>query len=145
MASGLKLLTLWLLAIALPVQGWAAATMAQCEMSHRHPHSARGHDATAPVHRVAAALPNAAVKLSAVAAPLHHHGPSATLPQGKSAGQGDHGCSACGACCSPAVMPTTARIVADPAPVAGWDSLAVQGCVDFVTSGPDRPPRRILA
>jgi hypothetical protein len=63
----------------------------------------------------------------------------------KLADLGNHSCSACGACCSPAAMPTMAIHVADPAPPARWIPAATYGRIGFVTSGPDRPPRLILA
>ncbi len=118
----LRLLTLWLFALALPIQGAAAAT------------AMAGH-ASAPSHVMvmpdgttmdAAAMPGAPA--------CHGHG---------------HGIdkAGCGACCGPlvaqqallAVAPVTPRWA--PAPHAASDAAAPQ----FLTGGTDRPPRPRLA
>jgi hypothetical protein len=117
----LRLLTLCLLALALPIQGAAAAvamalpshervtTMALADMSDMDMHAATSHAAPCPHHAVDKA--------------------------------------GCGACCGPAVAQRPALLVTpvalrgSPAPRTAARAAAPQ----FLTGGPDRPPRALLA
>ena len=116
----LRLLTLWLFALALPIQGAAAAT------------TMPGH-ASAPSHTMV--MPDGTT-MDAAAMPCHDHGPGHGLDK-----------SGCGACCGPlvtqqavlAVAPVAARWA--PAPRDAADAAAPQ----FLTGGTDRPPRHRLA
>jgi len=138
---------IWLLAVALPFQGAVAATMLACGPSH--PGS--------PSH--------------AMAAP-HHHGDDADAAHGHHApGSHDHGshhgtvdrtdaerasasvvkspgastCSVCAACCTVSVLPAAALPFL---PEAVSDSIVVFTAsqpVVFLTGGPERPPRTVLA
>ena len=123
---------MWLLAVALPLQGSVAATLRVCGPGHdrmamaavviaEHDHAAHHHDAA-----VASA----------------HDGDAATQELHKSA---QHKCSACAACCVTATLPAaTLRFeaavdaMAPPTPV-------FLSSVAFLTDGPDRPPRLLLA
>ena len=116
----LRLLTLWLFALALPIQGAAAAT-------------AMAAHASAPSHEMA--MPDGTTMDAADMAgtpPCHDHAVDKT---------------GCGACCGPlvtqqarlAVAPVAARW--SPAPHLAADAAAPL----FLTGGTDRPPRRFLA
>ncbi len=147
MLSWLKLVTLWLLAFALPVQGWAAAAMVHCERSHRHADGVVHVHDTGETHHHSQAVAGDDVREQAVTGSVAGD-IRVRLTSSKTANLadlGNHSCSACGACCSPAAMPTMAIHVADPAPSARWIPEATYGRIGFVTSGPDRPPRLILA
>jgi hypothetical protein len=147
MLSWLKLVTLCLLAFALPVQGWAAAAMVHCERSRQHNEGVVHVHETGETHQhlQAVVVDDALEHAVAGSVASDSHSPSTSSKPGKLAHVGDHSCSACGACCSPAAMPTMAIDVADPAPPARWIAVVTYGRVGFVTSGPDRPPRLILA
>ena len=117
----LRLLTLWLFALALPIQGASAAT------------AMSGH-ASAPPH--AMVMPDGTTMDAADmpgAAPCHGHAIDK---------------SGCGGCCAPVV---TQQAMLDVAPVATrrWATLA-RPAADaatplFLTGGTDRPPRSLLA
>lgn len=125
---------MWLLAVALPLQGSVAATLRVCGPGHdrmamaaaviaEHDHAAHHHDgAVASAHDAAA---------GAAAQDLH-----------KSA---QHKCSACAACCVTAALPASvlrfeAAVDAVAPPPAFFSSP-----VAFLTDGPERPPRLPLA
>ncbi len=114
----LRLLTLWLFALALPIQGAAAAA---------------GMAAHAGMPSHAAALADG-TPTGATALPCHGHGQAVDK-------------AGCGACCGPlvaqhallAVAPVAARVT--PAPRGAVDAAPPS----FVTGGTDRPPRPRLA
>ena len=119
----LRLLTLWLIGLAVPVQGAAAAT------------AMNGHAAGGVASHVMA-MPDGATTGAADRpgmAPCHHH----------------HGIAkaGCGACCGPlvtqqavlGVVPVVLR--GAPAPHAAPQVAAPL----FLTGGTDRPPRPVLA
>lgn len=147
MATWLKLVILWLLAFALPVQGWAAAFMVHCQGNHQHP------EGFAQVYETGDSHPDT----RGVASDEHHahfgtesassdsHFDPAPVQPDPLAQHGDHGCSACGACCSAAALPSPSIDLNDTTPPDRWLVIAAVGRVGFVTSGPDRPPRLILA
>ena len=118
----LRLLTLWLFALALPIQGAAAAT------------AMPGH-ASAPSH--AMTMPDgttmdAADMVGAMPCHSHNHGIDGT---------------GCGACCGPLVTQQAMLAVAPvavrwaPAPHRVADAAAPL----FLPGGTARPPRRLLA
>ncbi len=136
----LRVLIVWFIAFALPVQGMAAVTMAHCGPSHErtqkaqaetgHPHSAHAAGLPHPHGEAASAasagLDGASAKINAQADPIE-------LAKYK--------CSSCAACCAgsalPSVMPRIPVIPSSPAvfteTVVSVDALA--------SGGPDRPPR----
>lgn len=128
----LKLLIVWFVAIALPLQGVAGVTMAHCGSSHERmespaeasPHGHADHGAAAAHHHAAAD--------SAQAEP----GQWSDLVQVK--------CSSCAACCAGTALPSAApglpQVAAAPT-VFTEDVLTVDA---FASGGPDRPPRTPL-
>jgi len=157
----LRLLTLCLLALALPVQGalaavamaapqgmdgWsppaAAATMAPAQASAvvAMDRAQAGAPADAPsARRVAGADSPCPHALAAQARPSHAAG--SPCPHHAVAKAG------CGACCGPvAAQPGTLAV----APVAMRSARAAPACAaqpvpQFLTGGPDRPPRDLRA
>ncbi len=141
----LKLLVVWLIAIALPVQGMAGVTMAHCGSSdermgaamqatqHRHADqdvgAAQHHDADTP----------------GVAKLAGHDTATQTKTQtGKLSDQAQYKCSSCASCCAgsalPSATPHLPQVKAAPAVFA--EELVT---VDAIASdGPDRPPRTHL-
>jgi hypothetical protein len=149
-----------LLALALPLQGLAAATMIACGPAHPHDvahaldrneasaHEAQGgvtsahhHDEHAP--RLGAVAEHAhadalAADSTAADDPMAADDPSSTTPGQK--------CSVCASCCTTSAGLPTAAVVAEPAALA--DSHVDEERATppaFLTGGPERPPRSFLA
>jgi hypothetical protein len=148
---------MWLLVTALPVQGWAAATMVNCDPSHHRmaaestaaheavPHAyASGDDSMAShsghahgqhAHHGAAAVPNADVDGGQPVDTDHH-----SLQK-----LGKLKCSACASCCLGVALPSPVLFfdagVSSDTLVAGMP----QAVAVFLTDGLERPPRTILA
>ena len=117
-------LLLWLLVLAVPAQGMAAAAMVFCGPNHH----AGGGQGTQHHHADAqAGQESPAADADAAPRKLVHADP--------------HKCSACASCCSAAAILNSAPVV--PAPeVSSTEFVAVVPTVDpFVAGGPDRPPR----
>jgi len=137
----LKMIMLWLLMVALPVQGIAAATMISC----------------GPDHKAAVSAPAAADHHHGAANVLAHHHEKADSPasvQHQQLATGDHAgavhktsaCSACSACCVGAViLPTILNW--DPAPVEFELSLPLPAfsLLSHIPAGLERPPRSYSA
>jgi uncharacterized protein involved in copper resistance len=139
-----RVLKLWLMliiALALPVQGFAAATMFHCASAMGHATAAAGgHDHSRHSH---AGANDASHRHDAHAdgASMHHaQGKAADLNPGQSPG-----CSACASCCTAAALP------AAPIPIASTDAPSsyarpmAPAIAAFLTGGPERPPRLLLA
>jgi hypothetical protein len=117
----LRLLTLWLLALALPLQGAAAAT------------AMAGHAGASTPSQAMVMPDGTTMDAAAMAAPCHRHG---NLDK-----------AGCGACCGPllaqqalpTVAPVAARRATLPRPAARAPATV------FLTGGTDRPPRPFLA
>lgn len=137
MRSLLRLMLLCLMAVALPVQGFAATGALHCGAMHERMRVSAGHhhdDGAAHLH--------------------DGHHVTSPAPAASSDGGPDDGatrvggvfkCSACAACCVGLGLPAGA-LTLPPGPA---ESLAPQrierSVAAFLTSGPERPPRVILA
>ncbi|MDO9074658.1 MAG: hypothetical protein Q7U73_15470 [Rubrivivax sp.] len=144
----IRTLLIWLLVLAVPAQGAAAATMAFCGPNH-----SRG----AVSVQVQPAVPAAhAHQPGNAAATPDHHSVAAVADEDPSASErsttaakvshaSKHKCSACAACCSGSAIMNSVLVV--PAPVFTPTVFsAVMPSVDtFAADGPDRPPRFVLA
>lgn len=135
-----RLLIVCFIALALPVQGLASATMTHCGQSHersRAAHSASA--ATAPAgntadhHDMAAGADAAAVQAHAKSDKSDKSDRFADLAQYK--------CSACASCCAAAALPSVMLRVPVPAftPVVFAQTTVTVHA--YATDGPDRPPR----
>jgi hypothetical protein len=127
------LFVIWLLAIAVPAQGLAAATMLHCapQRSSTSPAAHAGHEHHGAAHA------------------QHHH--DAGAHDAIDHGQANDGspnvktplqkCSACATCCVGLALPSSAQSVPEPLaePAARPEPAVVHAA--FLTSGPDRPPR----
>ena len=138
MASRFRTALMWLLLLALPLQGFAAATMLHCGPNH-HGMSAESHDHTISGHR-----PHEA----GIAGDPHE---MATDDGGTDSSAVRHlnklakfKCSACAACCMGVALPTAALAFAPIPPAMAPDSCVPTSHAGFVTDGPDRPPRLSL-
>ena len=131
---------MWLLVAALPLQGWAAATMIHCGPGHRHIAGAalQGHDHS---HHHGAALVDHDVAASDVDGVDHNFLSDPHRPQKLEMGK----CSACAACCTTAVLPATV-LAFDPVALTDFVApILPQTVAVFLTDGPERPPRTHLA
>ena len=125
---------MWLLAVALPLQGSVAATLRVC---------GPGHDRMAVAAAVIAEHDHAA----------HHHDDAMASARDVNAGaaaqdlhkSAQHKCSACAACCVTAALPASVPHFEAAVEAAGPPQVFFSSPVAFLTDGPDRPPRSPLA
>jgi hypothetical protein len=170
MLGWVRTLVIWLLVLALPAQGTAAATMAWCSPGHhsalgavpQHDHARMESAAPAPRHLHETGEHAAGQELvsetQGLQAHLHHDADRAMsdaepdtvvapgqAPAQKLAQADQHNCSACAACCSAAAF--SSNVVMVPAPqFEPTEFSSVVPSVDrFVSGGPDRPPRPPVA
>ena len=145
MVCRLRTAFVWLVLFALPLQGYAAATMLHCELNH---------------HQMVAAALDESSGMHAHAMQGDHHaaGDAGTDAVTAAAGGGDDGasldhldklskakCSACAACCVGAALPTAALEFAPVAGAVAPTTFVPASRVGFYTDSPDRPPRLLLA
>jgi hypothetical protein len=147
---------IWLMAIALPVQGAAAATMLACGPGHHGASAAHSHAAAEPAH-VHAGSTEPHVHPDGHAALGHadsgHHGHDQEIPSGSESAAADGNevhkaagkCSACASCCTVAVLPTSVLPIGSPPAVDRVVTVFQAQSAVFMTGGPERPPRTILA
>ena len=126
MARRFRFALMWLLLLALPLQGYAAAVALHCGQAQSH---------GAAQHATDVGVPDAA------AAPACHGGASAQAIGKVSKLK----CSACAACCVGAALPAAALTFASFAPVTLPVLAVPASIVGFFTDGPDRPPRLFLS
>lgn len=126
----------WLLAVALPIQGYAAQTMLLCgpanhQSSVTDDHAAHGHDHASMVHGDASDHAHAAASSTA-----------ADADKSPSAKAGHAGkCSVCSSCCNAAAI-TTSVVSFAVAPLDLPEVPTVKVAHDRVmVGGLDRPPR----
>ncbi len=132
---------MFVIILALPLQGLAAATMFHCG-----PAQAGEHSAADPGHRHADPV-----------APHHHHGEApdahhahATAEATSEAGDADpqaplSKCSACASCCTASALPSAPMVIASPDLPQSFTAPDATRVEPFVTHGPERPPRPFFA
>ena len=139
-----RLALTWLLLLALPLQGFAAATMINCGPNH---------------HRMmgAAMADTPEVQRHGVGGQHHHEMSVAAGHHEGASNDGDapsvhhldklmkFKCSACAVCCMGAVLPTTALSFASLPQAMTMAMFVSTPHVDFLSGGLDRPPRLLLA
>lgn len=133
---------MWLLAVAMPMQGLSAATMLACGSGHHDhmPSHMTGHvhhDEINDAHthsRVSYASPQEHAGFD------HTHAGRTSLDKGVS-----HKCSACASCCTNAVVPSQA-VSFDAVKLTDFFApLVARTLAAYVTEGLERPPRPFLA
>ena len=133
---------MWLLAMALPLQGLSAATMAACAAGH-HEHAAA--DAAARAHHEQGIATHSHEQVSEFS-PHSHEG--ADLSHADKSGFGkdvSQKCSACAACCTSAAVPAE-TISFDTVELTDLFAPGIPRTVAaYVTEGLERPPRLFLA
>ncbi len=167
MPKTLRNALIWMVMLAIPVQGIAAATMLTCGPSHQrmingavtaasHDHGTALHDGHAHQHAQHAQghgqdhqhdMHAADARDDTAATPAA--GDSAQAQIVPVVSDFDQSakltCSACASCCSAAALVSSAAPA--PAPAAGIALLipAPVSTISFITDGPSRPPRTHLA
>jgi len=142
----LRLLIVWFIAIALPVQGMAGVTLAHCGSSHARmgaameaPQQHRHAD-----HEAGTAHHHAVDVVDGAAQPDHGAATQAKSHSGKLSDLAQYKCSSCASCCAgsalPSAIPRLVELTAAPA-VFAEEMVTVDA---FVSDGPDRPPRTHL-
>jgi hypothetical protein len=129
---------MWLLALALPVQGVSAATMLACGLGH-HEHPASEASVHSHAHTVG--------HVHALAASSHDTGAITGAPPGKAdlGKVAGHKCSACASCCLGAAVPTEAASFDAIQLPEVFASLVARTLPAYLTDGLERPPRTFLA
>ena len=131
---------IWLFAVALPLQGLAAATMLGCG-GHQERHSTPG--AADHAHGVAAEH----VHSKMADATSHDHAAVDPSQPGKAGVQKgvQQKCGACASCCTSAVVPTP-TLSFDPVMLTDFFAPPVaRTFAALATEGLERPPRLFLA
>lgn len=143
-----RITLMWLIALAVPIQGSAAVTMFGCGPGH---HGGMGSSQTAMSEKL---TPDADQRLAEAASEeadgSHHDG---GVPHDHSQSQKPHGashkvakgnCTPCASCCVVAALPATV-IQFEPVPLVGlFVPLAQSGVNSFLADGLERPPRLFL-
>ena len=142
-----RTLLIWLLVLAVPAQGAAAATMAFCGPSHHG-------DAVAA--RAVPTLPAKHAHLHADTQSVHGHhdmaqadavttaSDSSSAPA-KAVHTDKQKCSVCASCCSIGAILNTVLAVPAPNPAPTVFYAVVPAVDALAAGGPDRPPRIVLA
>ncbi len=139
----LRLLILWLLALALPLQGALAAAMPETKMQAATPQET---DVASTAHAMAMAMNMRPYSHRACCPTASEDGFSATMHASLAHGGCPGGCAFCGLGAAMAQpTPTLAPVaVAAPSRIVRRRATSVTAPT-FLTSGLDRPPRRFLA
>lgn len=140
-----RLLIVWFIAIALPVQGMAGVSMAHCGSSHERmgaameaPHHRHAdHEAGAAHHHVADAADGAAQ-------PDHGTATPAKAQSGKLSHLAQYKCSSCASCCAGSALPSAIPRLPEPTAVTAVFAEEMVTVDAFASDGPDRPPRTPL-
>ena len=143
MSLFVRTLLIWLLVLAVPAQGAAAATMAFCGPNHHgggSPHAGVGVVSAEHSHHGDARAGHGH-DAGATANVVGTDGVSATVEASHAA---KHKCSACASCCSLGAILTTVPVVPATDPAVTVFTTVVPTVDAFAAGGPDRPPRSIL-
>ena len=143
-----RALLIWLLVLAVPAQGAAAATMAFCGPNHHGGVAAAQMQAAAHAnrdHHDGAVAPEHEHPQAAAVADKDSSAAAASVASSKVSDASKYKCSACASCCSASAF--LSSVLAVPAPVfTPTEFSTVVPSVDtFAADGPDRPPRFVLA
>lgn len=136
MRSGLRVLLLWVMVLAMPVQGMAANLMLFCSPGHGHMGLA---GVTHEMHAGHAdqGLPDCHGSGSTDATAVAD--PAQPTPHGQ------FGCSACAACCAMLAIPARPVVPAQPEPAQPVASASPASLPSHLPDGLDRPPRAAAA
>jgi hypothetical protein len=137
----LRLFFAWLLMAAVPLQGFAAASMLMCGMAAQQApaYAIRHVQQDTDVHAAHAVAAHQDHSAHHHAAPLHHGEKKAGSAHAHS--DASHKCNLCAACChSAAIVQAVLAIALAPAPQSGWAEPLVR-IAPIELPVPDKPPR----
>lgn len=134
-------LLIWLLALAVPAQGAAAATMVFCGPSHQSRvvqgvSTSNGEQHHAGHKAQHSGAQHSGLHGDGVASPSGHHSAPSDLVNADT-----HKCSACASCCSAVALVGAMDALACPEFAATVFDSVVPSVDKFSADGPDRPPR----
>jgi hypothetical protein len=145
----LRITLMWLIALAIPIQGSAAVTMFGCGPGH---HGGMGSSQTAMSDEHASGADHHSAGAVDDEVESHHHDGGAL--QDHSHSLEAHGtahkvakgnCTPCASCCVVAALPATV-IQFEPVPLVDcFVPSAQSGVISFLADGLERPPRLFLA
>ena len=145
----LRITLMWLIALAVPIQGTAAVTMFGCGPGH-HGGMGLSQSTMAPEPGPDADDPSPGV-MTGDADGHHHDGGSShdhshsLKPHGATHKVAKGNCTPCASCCVVAALPATV-IRFEPVPLGDFFVLSEQSSVSsFLADGLERPPRLFLA
>lgn len=138
MARVVRIALMWLIALAVPLQGFAATSMLFCAPAHEAAahHEHPGHDHVQHGHAHHAAAPDAHAS-----AGMNHDDAGAQSADKSSATK----CSVCASCCSAVTMPAEPMTYTPSWGHAVFRPVATSSAAIFLTGGQDRPPQHLLA
>jgi hypothetical protein len=137
MSCAVRVVIAFILALAIPLQGIAAATMAACGPAVGHP-----------------SIEEIGQGLVAEATAMHHHvhsSPQARSDAAPHSQRSGHDklskakCSVCASCCAGAAMPSTFVVFDSVVLTESFAPAVATGTPAFLTAGLERPPRTVLA
>ena len=148
MLRNLRIVLMWLVALAVPVQGYAAAAMFGCGPGHHSAVSTNDagqslHDQQGqpPSHDDSAEVGSDHSHADGSAAADHVH---VLKTHGTTSKATKRACSPCASCCVVAALPTSVMTF-QPIPLVDFFvPLAPHSVALFLTEGLERPPRFIL-
>ena len=133
---------MYLLALAVPAQGFSGASMVRCGSGQHRAGDMRSH---------AMAMHGNATEV-AQRSHHHHHDRASTAEDnghhkahvGEKSAKASS-CSACASSCTSAGLPTALMIFKGADLRDAFDSPTPQPVASFISAGPDRPPRNLVA
>lgn len=137
----IKLLAVWMLVFALPMQGFAAATMMNCEKPHSHEAKSLAESHNHAMHSRHGEVANHAA--------IHEHVADATGNHDTHhSSSSKHACSHCGTCtvccASTAIVASSLTILAQFDKSKASLAYSTSQFTSFISAGIERPPRLIL-
>ena len=159
MGQLLRTVLIWLVVLAVPAQGMAAATMLHCGPGHHGALTAQAHGPMLPVDPQAAHAAHGHASHSALEAnAASETGQGARSPDAVEAAQADKAtdpvkvagttyqkCSACASCCAGLAFPSTSVMPPTLDLACEVTALAPPLAASAVIDGPERPPRVLRA
>lgn len=144
-----RLVLIWLTALALPIQGLAAAGGVHCLPANAS--ASGGHavverlqtdDQSHACHSSGPTSEFGADSAGHAEADVQQVDPTSFSVKASATG---HTCSACAACCAGAMLPSA--VIKVPSPELSSEPAATVAAepTSFIVSGPERPPRQVLA
>jgi hypothetical protein len=149
-----RIVLAWLVVVALPVQGYAAAAMLSCGPGHGRmagaveagpAHAWHGAHGTAAPEATGHAAAHGATASGATAPEASNPDASARDASAALAAAGAFKCSACAACCVATALPASPVVVAALRPAAEAIPERLQPSGDFVVERLEHPPRGVFA